>query len=377
MKKRIIFSVLFFSILSFCINAQEIKDSAKKEEKFSPTLDLKGYSQLNYAYGFNENMADFNNDPMGFSLRYMRLYPTGYLSKNVNWGLLFGFDKMSPGIISAFLNIKLHDEIFQLQGGLIAATGPWQGAGVSSSALLMVQRTPIVLVWAGKMRTKGLYDLGIKLHGKANIFKYELSIVNPTGGVAFDKISLTDAEYTHDDNGIKLMGRISATPIDGLTVAGFGGYAQYKTSEMRDTNNVAQAYGIDLVYDANNINIQSAYISGAYDQVNYTSEVSGSIPYKENKYYEGFFLQCGYKIDKYMPTFGFDYNGTYKNKLGPGTTCYIVGLNAFFSGNIKCQINYVFRKEAELNFGENAPKELKNDIILFNLQYSINYKNIK
>lgn len=355
---------VFFSICTFVSFAQDAATQPQEEtKKFEPTLHAKGYTQLNFAYGQLDGTDNFDENPYGFSLRRVRFMPYGEFSENISWGILFSADKLSPGLITAYMNFKLKEDLVQLKAGLIDNPGARQGAGISSSKLVLVQRAPIVQAWAGNFHTKGYYDVGVKLHGKAGKLKYALLIANASATNAFTGTSVK-GNFSHDSyNGLKEVARIDFAPIEGLEIGGFGGFTAYNSviaDSLRDFTSLS--YGGDLAYKANGMEIQAGYIGGATDELMANDTI-------ESVEYNGLYLHGGYKIGNIMPTCGFDmYNPESNSDNAESYMGISVGMNAFVGKNVKFQANYVHRLESE--------NEIDNNLIILNIQYVFGKKNL-
>lgn len=345
--------------------------STEEPKKFEPTIGLKGFSQLNFAYGENEAMMENDNAPMGFNVRRLRVMPYGDLSEKASWGIMINADNYVMGITTAYFNYKLAGDVFQVKAGMIDNSGALYGSGSSSSNLVLVQHPQVVQEWAGKFLTNGYYDLGVKLHGKTKLFNYGVMFANADGKNHFPGIGLTNRTYTHENNGVKGIGRLGATPVKGLDIGAFGGMAQYRKTSFADTVFVTFSAGVDGRYDAHNIYAHFGYIMGEYDEAKeYAKDAKGAaLNKKVTTAYNGFYVHAGYKIKYVMPTVGFDMF-TPNTDADPmeAYTNITVGCDVHFNKNLKIQANYILRQEKE--------KSIDNNLIMLNLQYIFDKKNL-
>jgi hypothetical protein len=322
----IIFLVSFFSVC-----AGEIKFS--------------GYIHTWFSYGKLDND---DTSAYGFTLRRVRLKPYGFLSKSIKWSLQVGWDKQKAGLIESYIDFHLSEEV-KIKIGQFPVPGAISGTLTSTTKLDFVERAAITQQWGGNSALLSYRGVGIQVHGSLfnNMLEYAVMMANPNAAALFSP-GLKSSDYSHEDNGFTLWGRIEARLIKGFKIGAF-----YSSGKTTDSNYKRNSSGAHLFYIKDPLNFKVEYIAGEY-----------GIDGEETKY-NGMYIVLGYKISKFEPIVRYGLyipNDRYPDSIGVEKYENItLGINYGYSKKIKLQVNYIFKNEEGI--------ELKNNIFYINLQY--------
>jgi phosphate-selective porin len=340
MKKRIfIVLLLLFFILSI---------------GYSDDINFSGFFQGWFSYG--QQNSD-TNDVYGFSLKRIGLKAKGDFGKNIKWFIHGGWKGQSAVIRDAYIYISFKKE-FNLKFGKFAVPGAKSGALTPTTKLDFIERAMVTQLWGYNMTLSGYRTIGIQFDGKLLNKKlyYAFMIGNNSTGRMFTP-SVKSGTYSKLRTDILLAGRVEVFPVSGLSMGSF--YIQTKNIAAVSKSN---SYGFHLFYIKNNFNFKTEYLKGTL-----------SLDFGENaqrdENYSGILLKLGYKIEKFEPIIRYDtyipdkdsYDFRYVEKYNNFT----IGLNYFYSKNVKVQINYVIRKEQM----ETGHSELENNLFYIQIQY--------
>jgi hypothetical protein len=314
-------------------------------------IKFKGFTQAWFSYA-QQNTGD-NDSGYGFTLKRVRFKPYGSLSKKINWTLQFGWDKFSAKLIDAYID-------FNLSSGLSFTVGHYTVPGAMSSTLTssakmdMVERPQITQNWGDNSGLSSYRTLGIQAQGNlvGNKLYYAVMFANPKTSSLFTP-SIGSSDYTHHNYGPMVWARVESFWLKGLRIGAFVG-----GSKENDTQLKRSSYGAHLYYVKDAVNFKVEYIAGKFG-------VSGD----ETKY-DGMFALLGYKVKKIEPIARFDF---YKPNDGSadaeGVETYrnfTLGINYFYSKNVKFQVNYVWRDEAMAS----GLEKIRNDLLYVCLQFT-------
>jgi len=309
-------------------------------------IKFAGYIHSWFSYGDQDNDG---SSAYGFTLRRVRLKPYGSLSKSIQWGFHVGWDKQTAKLIEVFINFHL-SKSFNIKIGQIPVPGAISGTLTSTTKLDFVERAAITAQWGGHSALSGHRGVGIQVHG--NLFNdklyYAVMMANPNTSSLFSP-GVKSSDYSHENNGVALWGRVEAKLIKGFRIGAF-----YNVGETTDSHYERNSYGAHLFYIKDPINLKIEYIAGEYF-------IQGT----ETKY-NGMYTVLGYKVDKFEPIVRYGLytpNDGFPDSIGIETYKNItLGLNYYHSNKIKFQANYVSRSEKGI--------ELKNNLFYINLQYT-------
>jgi hypothetical protein len=191
--------------------------------------------------------------------------------------------------------------------------------------------------------------VGIQVHGNLfnNKLDYAVMMANPNTSTLFSP-GIKSPDYSHENNGFALWGRVEAKLIKGFKIGAF-------TSRGKTTysNYKRNSSGAHLFYIKDAINFKVEYIAGEYG-------MDGA----ETKY-NGMYIVLGCKIAKFEPMVRYGLyvpNDAYPDSIGVEKYKDItLGINYYYSKKIKFQVNHVSRS------GEGI--QLKNNLFYINLQY--------
>ncbi|MBK8805786.1 MAG: hypothetical protein IPO21_03675 [Bacteroidales bacterium] len=219
---------------------------------------------------------------------------------------------------------------------------------------------------AKNFKTRGFYDLGVNFYGKTKFLKYNFMIANTDGALPFNDIATSKSKNANDVSGLKELLRIAVTPIEKLEIGLFAGISNYKQTATLTDQLTTRYLGIDGSLRAKPTRIDFGFISGTYGNI--TADTIETAP-TVTKYNGLYYHQMINIKDRIQPTFGFDYyvGNTY---LADDNTFMIatVGVDIILGKGFKLQANYLNRIE-KTNY-------IKNDMLLFNLQYVFNKKEM-
>ncbi len=292
-------------------------------------------------------------DTYGFTVRRIRLAPSGSLSKNIKWGFQFAWDKQVAKVLDAYVLFQLSDN-FNVKVGQFAPPAAKSAALTNSGQLDFVERASITLRWADHSKLSGLRAVGVQIDGQLMEEKlyWAFMVANPQTLKIFDpSINLPDYEQ---QSGLTFWGRMEVRPLEGLNFGAFFG-----TGTEKDISNKKSSYGAHLFYVGNRWNLKLEYIAGIY-----------GLEARETKY-NGIYSVVGFRVSKPLELafrYGFyTPNNGFPNPLGVKKFNNITfGANIFCNHNIKFQVNYVIRQET-MDVGM---AEMSNDLFYVMCQYS-------
>jgi hypothetical protein len=196
-----------------------------------------------------------------------------------------------------------------------------------------LERPMVTEMWSGLNGLSSFRAVGIQIHGDIMDDKlyYAFMVANPKTDSLFNPGIKSD-NYSHSSNGVMFWGRLEAAPVKGLKLGTFLG-----SGKETDTDYVRTTYGAHLFYIEKGINFKVEYIAGEY-----------GLEKNETKY-NGYYAVLGYKTGKFEPIVRFDvFAPNDGNPDEAGVEKYnnfTVGLNYYYSKNIKLQANYLYRDE--------------------------------
>lgn len=340
-KKTCIYLVLLIMVISLPLVAK-------------PDINFSGLFQTWFSYA---PQLDRDDDGYGFSLRRLRLAPSGSFSEKIKWGFQVAWDMQKASLLDVYLDFQL-SPYFKIKIGQFPAPGAISGALTSSGKLDLVDRSQVTESWNGHSNLSSYRALGVQLYGALieKKLNYALMVANASTSSLFTP-RISSPAYSNDLNGISFWGRLEAFPVDGIQVGAFIQFGDMKTySEKKEYT--SQSYGANFFYIKNNINFKAEYLAGEYGQKDHETK------------YNGICLVLGYTVNKVEPIIRYD---TYTPNDGEPALLGIerysnitLGINYFYSSTIKFQANYVIRNET---MSEGLEK-LDNNIFYLCFQYS-------
>lgn len=331
-RRRLVTILIFtFFILVISVSATDFK--------------FAGYIHTWFSYGDQDND---DSGAYGFTLRRVSLKPYGSLSKSIKWGLNVGWDKQTASLKEVYIDFDL-SEAFKIKIGQFPVPGAISGTLTSTTQLDFVERAVVTQQWGGN---SGLSRYrGVGLQGYGNLFKnklyYAVMMANPRASALFSP-GIKSPDYSHEDNGFTVWGRVEATLMKGFKIGAF-----YSGGKTTDSNYKRNSYGTHLFYIKAPVNFKVEYIAGEYG-------IEGA----ETRY-NGMYAVFGYKVDKLEPIVRYGlYTPNHGDPDNIGVETYkdiTLGMNYYHSNKIKFQVNYVSRSEKGI--------ELKNNLFYINLQF--------
>ncbi|UCH97021.1 MAG: hypothetical protein JSV88_09265 [Candidatus Aminicenantes bacterium] len=324
-------TIIIFLVSLFSVCAGEIKFS--------------GYIQTWFSYGEQDND---DTSAYGFTLRRVRLKSDGSLSKSIKWRLQVGWDKQTARLIEVYIDFHLSKEV-KIKIGQFPVPGAISGTLTSTSELDFVERAAITQQWGGNSALLYYRGVGIQVYGNLfnNKLDYAVMMANPNTSALFSP-GINSSDYSHENNGFTLWGRVEARLIKGFKIGAF-------TSRGKTTysNYKRNSSGAHLFYIKDAINFKVEYIAGKYGMDGVETK------------YNGMYIVLGYKIAKFEPIVRYGFcvpNHGYPDGIGVEKYKNItLGINYYYSKKIKFQVNHVSRSEKGM--------EMKNNLFYINLQY--------
>lgn len=333
MKKKVFLAAgLFFVVAWFSLAAD---------------IHFKGMVQTWFSVAEQEDGNDY-----GFTVRRIRFKPYGSFSKNINWLVQVGWDRNSPQLLDAYLEFSV-TKAFIIRTGQFTPPGTVSSTLTSSGKLDLVERAMITQKWSGHNSLSGNRTLGIQVHGSllAEKLYYALMAANPKAGVDFTP-RLKSPDYTNDNNGSQFWARLEGRPVKGMRIGTF-----YGTTKETETDIQRDTYGAHLFYVTDTLNFKIEYIAGLYGVED------------GETYYNGMYALLGYKLNNVEPICRYGcYIPNDSRADEAGVEKYVditLGINYFYTKNIKLQANYVVRNE---QMAAGLP-ELPNNLFYCCLQY--------
>ena len=309
------------------------------------SVSLQAAEQINWG-GFAQTWFSYNNNGQGYNIRRVMLKASGNINSNFTWYTQYGWNQQNPGLMDAAIKYK-YNNLLQLKAGRFGVPGTIFGALTSSSKLTFVERPMIVKKWNGFNGYTGFRSVGLQLSGQASNLKYKGMVSNDQASKLY-KPGITDTTYPDSDN-LKFTGRLEY----GLENIEAGIFASAPI--VKDP--VLNSYGIDVAYDKQPLKLSTGYIQGEREikDVDIT--------------YSGFISHLSWQFDKFQPTFRYDlYNPSVAEHEDIDVDLhhnFTLGLNYYYSNNIKIQANYLLREEKMF---EDSDK-YDNNLFYINLQY--------
>jgi len=319
---------------------------------FSFTSDIHFKGMVQTWFSLTENPLGDGSE-YGFTFRRVRFKPYGSLSKNIRWLVQAGWDRNSALLLDAYLDFTI-SKAFRIKIGQFPTPGSISGTLTSSGKLDFVERALITQKWGGFNKLTGYRALGAQVHGDllGEKLYYAVMAANPNTAEPFTP-RLKSSEYDNKNDGIQLWWRLEAGPAKGLRIGTF-----YGTTKETDTLLRKNSYGAHLLFVKKAINLKVEYIAG-----------SDSLQGIKNKY-NGMYAVLGYKLKQVEPICRYGYytpDDLQFRKEGVEKFIDItIGINYFFSADIKFQANYVLRDERMAA----GLQELQNNLFYCCLQYT-------
>jgi len=300
------------ALIIFCFFVLPGTAEADQEESASPansTLQLNGYVQVRYTHW------DTGTD--GFRIRRARFGFKGELLKNFNFKLQMDGTR-SPVLLDAAVEISsipyatLSFGQFKVPFSLDNLT--------SSSALDLVNRSQTVeeLCPAQDIGSTGR-DIGVTASGKFSILEYTLGVFNGSG------INRVDTNDQKD-----IAGRLILRPFNSLAV-GFSHYMGDQRPSAGVVHVNRDRTGVDVFFSKGPAFIKGEYIFARDDQAESA----------------GWYVRGGYSFvkEKLQALINYDSYDRDLDLAGNRIDVLTLGLNWFFSGKTKLQINYEHHRD--------------------------------
>jgi phosphate-selective porin len=336
MKKKVLFAIGLLLAMTFF--------------SFSADINFKGMVQTWFSVAEqNEVESSF----YGFTLRRIRFKPFGSFTKKIQWLVQAAWDRNSPLLLDAYLDFLITKTV-RIRVGQFTVPGTVSSTLTSSGKLDFLERAMVTQNWSGHNSLSSYRALGIQVHGSllAEKLYYALMAANPKTTMDFTP-RLKSPGYTNEKNGSQFWARLEAKPVKGMRIGTF-----YGTTEETETDIRRNTYGAHLFFVTKALNFKIEYIAGLYGAEGNETE------------YNGMYAVLGYKLNKTEPICRFGcYIPNDKNADAAGVEKYTditLGVNYFYSKNIKFQANYVIRNE---QMAAGLP-ELLNNLFYCCLQYT-------
>lgn len=307
------FTKVMMGLIIFCFFVLPGTSEAAQEESLSPeksSVELSGYVQVRYRHYWETSMD-------GFRIRRARLGLKGEILKNVSFKVQVDGTR-SPILLDAAVEISsipyatLSFGQFKVPFSLENLT--------SSSALDFVNRTQTVeQLCPGQDIGAAGRDIGVTVSGKFSILEYTVGVFNGSG------INWADTNDRKD-----IVGRLILRPLDFLVI----GVSHY-IGDQRPIFGAAHVNrdrtGVDVFFSKGPAFIKGEYIFARDD----LSERSG------------WYVRGAYSfiLEKLQALINYDSYDWDLASAGNRIDVLTLGLNWFFSGKTKLQVNYAHYRD--------------------------------
>ena len=293
------------------------------EEEVLPVLSekllkLSGYSQVQYAQG-EVGGEDFR-------VRRARIGLKGSLLKNIDYS--FQVDAIrSPILVDARLDITLFPRA-KLSFGQFKVPFSLENL-TSSSALDNVDRTQTVKeICPGQDIGATGRDIGITLSGKFSWLEYSFGIFNGSG------INTRDTNDRRD-----FVGRLVFRPFQFVRI-GISHYEGIHSSFAGGPLLNRDRSGMDIFIAKGRLFLKGEYILARNEVIDQ----------------DGWYVRAGYSLiqDKLQAVVNYDSFDLDIDLTGNRSDVLTLGLNWFFSGKTKLQVNYEYHKQEWSETGDHV-----------------------
>lgn len=371
--KKILISLLSVFLLA--------SSSAYSQGCMEPSGTSTGPQVIGYVQG--ENITQFKaNDAStnSFQFRRARIGVTGSIPYNFTYYVMSELSptQKGPYLLDAFLTWKAAKNYFKVSAGQFKL--PF-GLEISTpcQSLLTYERSNMATKQIPYIREQGLMFTGstdsLQIFGleKPNVFTYSLAIVNGTGRNA-------------DDNNLSkdVVGRLTFAPLNFIQLgASFLSGKEKNTDPSITKADVRSRWGADLQlsFPIGNFGIisQSEYIYAKDEGSKLVGGGCGGTPevvngsFKSSGYYTQLLLQTPWKIDPIvkLESYDPDLNLDDFDSKAYRQDAWIFGLNYNANDWTRIQLNYVYNIEASSATDITKYNEIKNDLLVLQLQFKL------
>jgi hypothetical protein len=302
--RKSVFLLVVFGLFSIALPTLALAEQEESVTPASPSLKWSSYAQVRY--------TRWDSGTDGFLIRRARFTLKGELLKNFNFKLQVGA-RRSPILLDAVVEIssipyaKLSFGQFKVPFSLDNLT--------SSSALDLVNRTRTVrALCPGQDIGSAGRDIGVTASGKFSILEYTVGVFNGSG------INQVDTNDQKD-----IAGRLVFRPIKSLAI-GVSQYIGDQRPFASDSHVNRDRTGVDVFFSKGPAFIKGEYIFAKDDLVRR----------------EGWYVRGAYFLipEKLQALINYDYYDRDLDLAANQLKIITVGLNWYFSGKTKLQINY-------------------------------------
>jgi phosphate-selective porin len=302
--RKSMFLLAVFGLFSIALPTLALTEQEESVSPASPSLKWSGYAQVRY--------TRWDSGIDGFLVRRARFTVKGEFLKNFSFKIQVGA-RRSPILLDAVIEItsipyaKLSFGQFKVPFSLDNLT--------SSSALDLVNRTRTVrTLCPGQDIASAGRDIGVTVSGKFSMLEYTLGVFNGSG------INQVDTNDQKD-----IAGRLVFRPIESLAF----GVSQYIGDQRPfafDSHVNRDRTGVDVFFSKGQAFIKGEYIFAKDD-----------LARREGWYFRGAYFFIPEKLQALINYDSYDRDlDLAANRIKIIT----VGLNWYFSGRTKLQINY-------------------------------------
>jgi phosphate-selective porin len=307
--RKSVFLLVVFGLFCIALPTLALAEQEESVTSASPSFKWSSYAQARYT------LWDSGTD--GFMMRRARFTLKGELIKNFNFKIQVGALR-SPILLDAVVEIsaipyaKLSFGQFKVPFSLDNLT--------SSSALDFVNRTRTVrTLCPGQDIASEGRDIGVTVSGKFSILEYTLGFFNGSG---INRVDMNDQK--------DIAGRLVFRPIESLAI-GVSQYIGDQRPAGSDTHVSRDRTGVDVFFSKGPAFIKGEYIFAKDD-----------LTRRAGWYVRGAYFFIPEKLQALINYDSYDRDlDLAANRIKIIT----VGLNWYFSGKTKLQINYENQKD--------------------------------
>jgi len=315
-----------------------------------------------------------------FAFRRARVGVTGTIPYNFSYYVMTELSPTfkGPYILDAFFSWKAAKSYLKISVGQFKS--PF-GLELSTpcQSLYTVDRSLIVNELASPFRDQGLMFSGssdsIQIFGieKPNILSYSLALTNGTG------LNTMDNNKSKD-----IIGRIVFAPCDFFQIGGSYHYGKEKNPDPTITKaDVLSRWGADLQLKKSlgrfGLLSQTEYIFGKDEGSKLIGGGCGSTPevvqgsFKRNGFYSQMMLQTPWKIEPVVKFETYDPNKDLSDSDHKEfrRSSWIFGFSYYVNDWTRIQMNYMYNLEASSATDYSQYNEIKNDMLVFQLQFKL------
>lgn len=346
-----------------------------------PSSSASGPQVIGYVQGENITyMKDNDQSTNSFSFRRARIGVTGSIPYNFTYYVMSEMSptQKGPYILDAFLTWKAANNYFKVTAGQfkipfgLEVSTPCQSLYTYERSNMVTKQVPFIreqgIMFSGS--TDSLQIFGLE---KPNLFTYSLAVVNGTG------------RNTEDNNKAKdVIGRLTFAPTGFLQLGGSFMTGKEKNPDPTVTKaDVRSRWGADVQLSVPigkfGILSQTEYIRAKDEGSKIIGGGCGGTPevvkgsFQSSGYYSQLMIQTPWKIEPVVKFESYDPDMD-KDDFDSSAfrqDSWLYGFNYYVNDWTRIQVNYVYNIEASSSTDISKYNEIKNDMLVLQLQFKL------